>query len=104
ALRILESEAIPTLLVKEETSSRHTRAYPARALQEAIANAVVHRDYQLRDPVQIKILPDHIEVLSFPGPTRPVSAEQIEKRSIRVPARNRRLHDLLRGVGLVEHL
>lgn len=41
--------------------------YPWRAVQEAIANAVVHRDYEVsRTPVSIKMFDDRLEILS-PG-------------------------------------
>ena len=40
--------------------------YPVRALQEAIINAIVHRDYQIPQPIRITVFSDRIEVLS-PG-------------------------------------
>jgi predicted HTH transcriptional regulator len=40
--------------------------YPVRALQEAVINAIVHRDYQIPQPIRITVFSDRIEVLS-PG-------------------------------------
>lgn len=40
--------------------------YPIRALQEAVINAVVHRDYELSDPIRITVFADRIEIRS-PG-------------------------------------
>jgi predicted HTH transcriptional regulator len=40
--------------------------YPIRALQEAVVNAIVHRDYQSPQPIRITVFSDRIEVLS-PG-------------------------------------
>ena len=40
--------------------------YPIRALQEAVINALVHRDYELPDPVRITVFSDRIEIRS-PG-------------------------------------
>jgi predicted HTH transcriptional regulator len=40
--------------------------YPVRALQEAVINALVHRDYELADPIRITVFGDRIEVKS-PG-------------------------------------
>jgi predicted HTH transcriptional regulator len=40
--------------------------YPMRALQEAVVNAIVHRDYELNDPIRITVFSDRIEVKS-PG-------------------------------------
>jgi hypothetical protein len=40
--------------------------YPLRALQEALINAVVHRDYEITEPIRITIFFDRIEIRS-PG-------------------------------------
>lgn len=40
--------------------------YPRRALQEAVVNAIVHRDYELDQPVRITVFSDRIEINS-PG-------------------------------------
>lgn len=39
---------------------------PERALYEALANALMHRDYALQGPVQINLYPTHIDLIS-PG-------------------------------------
>jgi predicted HTH transcriptional regulator len=40
--------------------------YPIRALQEAVINAIVHRDYEISEPNRITVFADRIEVRS-PG-------------------------------------
>lgn len=40
--------------------------YPIRALQEAVINAIVHRDYEMPEPIRITVFSDRIEILS-PG-------------------------------------
>ncbi len=40
--------------------------YPIRALQEAVVNAIVHRDYEIAEPIRITIFRDRIEIRS-PG-------------------------------------
>ena len=40
--------------------------YPVRALQEALINAIVHRDYEIAEPVRVTIFSDRIEIQS-PG-------------------------------------
>ena len=40
--------------------------YPKRALQEAVVNAIVHRDYEINDPIRITAFLDRIEIRS-PG-------------------------------------
>jgi predicted HTH transcriptional regulator len=51
----------------DKTSARLNQVkYPVRALQEAVINAIVHRDYQIPSPIRITVFSDRIEVLS-PG-------------------------------------
>jgi predicted HTH transcriptional regulator len=40
--------------------------YPMRALQEAVINAIVHRDYEVPEPIRITVFADRIEIKS-PG-------------------------------------
>ena len=38
--------------------------------EEAVVNAVYHRGYDVREPVEIRIMHDELVVLSYPGPFR----------------------------------
>lgn len=40
--------------------------YPIRALQEAVINAIVHRNYEIPEPIRITVFADRIEIMS-PG-------------------------------------
>ncbi len=42
--------------------------YPYQAIEEALVNAVYHKSYEMPEPVEVRIEPDHIEILSYPGP------------------------------------
>lgn len=51
----------------EKTSPEPNRVkYPMRALQEAVVNCIVHRDYEVEQPVRITVFSDRIEFYS-PG-------------------------------------
>ena len=78
--------------------------YPYQAFEEAVVNALYHRDYQEREPVEITIEPTHVDILSYAGPDRSISAEAI-KAARKLKARryrNRRLGDFLKELGLTE--
>ena len=42
-----------------------------------VVNAVYHRGYDVREPVEIRIMHDELVVLSYPGPDRSVRLEQL---------------------------
>ncbi len=84
--------------------SDKTYNYPYQALEEAVVNALYHRDYQEREPVDISVEPTHIDILSYAGPDRSISAESI-KAAKKLKARryrNRRLGDFLKELDLTE--
>lgn len=67
-------------------------------MEEAVVNALYHRDYKVREPVEITIEPDKISILSYSGPDRSISITAIkEARSlISRRYRNRRLGEFLK--------
>lgn len=78
--------------------------YPFQAFEESVVNALYHRDYQEREPVEITVEPTHIDILSYSGPDRSITAEAI-KAAQKLKARryrNRRLGDFLKELDLTE--
>lgn len=51
----------PTVSVKRDDGRHDYPAYSVRALQEAVVNAVVHRDYAAPSQIIIQLFPDRIE-------------------------------------------
>lgn len=78
--------------------------YPYQAFEEAVVNALYHRNYQEREPVEITIEPDRVEILSHSGPDRSISDEMIKaaRRLKTRKYRNRRLGDFLKELDLSE--
>jgi ATP-dependent DNA helicase RecG len=51
----------------DKTNSKPNQVkYPIRALQEAVINAIVHRNYEIPEPIRITVFVDRIEIMS-PG-------------------------------------
>jgi ATP-dependent DNA helicase RecG len=77
--------------------------YPYIAIEEAIVNAVYHKSYERENPVEIQILPDKIEILSFPGPLPPVDNKMLKKeRVVAREYRNRKIGGFLKELKLTE--
>ena len=79
-------------------------SYPFGAIEEAVGNAVHHRSYELREPTKIYLQEDRLEIISYPGPVPGLQPEHFEAGASPppVPARNRRIGELLKELGLVE--
>ena len=96
--------------LKETVVKRPERAeadrfwnYPYAAVEEAIVNAVYHRSYEIREPVEVRITPEELSVLSFPGPDRSVGIEDLRAgRAVSRRYRNRRIGEFLKELDLAE--
>lgn len=81
-------------------------SYPLRALRETLVNAVYHRSHQpdAPDPTKVHLYPDRIEATSYPGPAPGIEPEHLAPgaAAAAVPARNRRIGELLKELDLAE--
>ena len=80
--------------------------YPHIALREALVNAVYHRGYDrdIVEPTKVYLYPDRIEVISYPGPVSGIDEDHLVPGGSvpPVPARNRRIGELLKELKLAE--
>lgn len=89
--------------VPDRAEAQRCFNYPYAALEEALANAVYHKGYDVREPIEVRVLPDRIEVLSYPGADRSISIEGLKHfKAITRRYRNRRVGDFLKELHLTE--
>ena len=63
--RVIELLNAQSYTVFDKISSKPNQIkYPLRALQEAVVNAIVHRDYEMPEPNRITVFSDRIEIRS----------------------------------------
>ena len=96
---------LPTEIRKipDQAEARHIAAWPHDAVEEALVNAVHHRGYEEYDPIKVEILPDCLRVISYPGPMPGFSlTEEVPVQGRTIPARNRRIAELLKDLELAE--
>jgi ATP-dependent DNA helicase RecG len=105
ALRYLESNVIRERVVKHKDRAESTRTfnYPFPAVEEAVVNAVYHRSYEQREPVEVRVNPDGIEVVSYPGPDASIRPEALNGDKIVARRyRNRRIGEFMKELDLTE--
>ncbi len=77
--------------------------FPYAAIEEAIVNAVYHRSYEVREPIEVRITPEDFVVLSFPGPDRSIRMESLRAgKAVSRCYRNRRIGEFLKELDMTE--
>ena len=92
-------------VIKHPDKAEATRVsnFPYEAIEEAVVNAVYHRSYEEQEPIEVRISPQEIVVLSYPGPDRSVRLDQLRLgRAIPRRYRNRRIGEFLKELDLTE--
>ncbi len=104
-LSYLRTNIVKSKVIKfaDRAEAKTIYNYPYAALEEALANAVYHRNYELREPIELRILPDKIEIISYNGVDPSIKQSDFEKGVIRVRRyRNRRIGEFLKELELTE--
>lgn len=105
ALGYLKNQFVTEYVRKLPDQAEADRYYnvPYAALEEALVNAVYHRSYEEREPVEVRITSDEVTILSFPGPDISINMEALQAgRSVARRYRNRRIGEFLKELELCE--
>lgn len=105
ALQFIKNSIVTKKIVKnaDKAESDWVFNYPYAALEEALANAVYHRAYDIREPIEVRVEQEMIEIVSFPGPDRSVTQEGLKRYKVSNRRyRNRRIGDILKELHLTE--
>lgn len=87
----------------DRAEAPHVFNYPYKALEEALVNAVYHRGYDVREPIEVRVNPASIEILSYPGPDPSIRPEALKgERILSRRYRNRRIGEFLKELDLTE--
>lgn len=87
----------------QEAEAERFWNFPYDALEEAVINAVYHRSYEIREPIEVRITSEELSVLSFPGPDRSVRMSDLRQgKAVSRRYRNRRIGEFLKELDLTE--
>jgi ATP-dependent DNA helicase RecG len=105
ALDFIQRNYITETVIKHPDRAEATRVvnFPYAAIEEALANAIYHRSYEEREPVEVRISAEELVVLSYPGPDRSVRLKQLRAgRALSRRYRNRRIGEFLKELDITE--
>jgi ATP-dependent DNA helicase RecG len=105
ALRHIKNNYIAERILKIPGQAEASRFfnYPYEAIEEALVNAVYHRSYEIRDPIEVRINRTSINVVSHPGPDPSIKDVDIEAgKLVSRRYRNRRIGEFLKELEFTE--
>jgi ATP-dependent DNA helicase RecG len=104
-LNFLKDKLVKEKVIKpaDKAESIRIASYPYQAIEETLVNAFYHRDYQQREPIEIRIYPNSIVFINHGGPDRSIRLESFNSGQVRNRRyRNRRLGEFLKELELTE--
>lgn len=105
ALQYIQNSVIQEHVIKLPNVAEAQRFfnYPYAAIEESLSNAVYHKGYDVREPIEVRVLPDRIEIVSHPGADRSITAEGLRTYHVfNRRYRNRRIGEFLKEMHLTE--
>ncbi len=105
ALSYIQRNFLRETVIKHPDRAEATRVwnFPYAAIEEALVNAVYHRSYEEREPIEVRISNEELVILSFPGPDRSIRLEDFQAgRAVSRRYRNRRLGEFLKELDMTE--
>jgi ATP-dependent DNA helicase RecG len=105
ALRYVQNEVVVEKVIKlpDRPEAKRFFNYPLAAIEEALVNALYHRGYDSPEPVEVRVNPDRIEIVSYPGPDPSIRPEHLRDELVVARRyRNRRIGEFFKELELTE--
>lgn len=105
ALSYIKAVVIKEKIIKHSDTEVSDRVFnfPYEAIEEALANAVYHKNYEIREPIEVRIFLDKIEIISYNGVDPSLKQSDFDNNTVKVRRyRNRRIGNFLKELGLTE--
>lgn len=96
-------DKLPNLLDRNRMQRQEFPALPFEMVREAVANALIHRDYSIEGgKCQVMVTPDAVIVRSPGLPPPPITLDQLQRFTAPMLSRNPGLHFVFARMGMAE--
>lgn len=97
------NEKLPSIIDRSHMQRNTRSAMPFELIREAVVNALVHRDYEIKgSKCQLVVTPDTINIKSPGEPLSPITLEQLKNFKAPMLSRNPELHYVFSQMDLAE--
>ena len=97
------SDKLPSVIDRSRMRRETRSALPFEMVREAVINALIHRDYDIRGAkCQLMVNEDAVTIMSPGAPPPPITLEQLQSFNAPMLSRNPVLHYVFSHMGLAE--
>ena len=87
-----------------QIENRQIANYPFIAIEELVANAIVHNNYENGKPIQIYVSEKQINIVNYNRPLPPLSLKDLNERNVfnERDTENPEIRDMFKSLGIIE--
>lgn len=105
-IEYINDHFLNTLTLREDSEANNRRLsnYPFTAVEELVANALVHNNYENGKPIQIYISEKQINIVNYNKPLPPLKISDLNDRSFfnERDTENPEIRDMFKQLGIIE--
>lgn len=106
ALRFIEDTFIRVITVREDNVAINKKVsnFPFKAIEELLANAIVHKNYEEGKTVQVYVTDEDINIINYNKPLPPITLVDLNNRTIfkERDSVNPEIRDMFKDLGIIE--
>lgn len=106
SLKYIEDYFIRTITLREDNTpiNKKISNFPFKAVEELLANAIVHKNYEEYKTVQVYITNEEINIINYNKPLPPITLEDLNTRTIfkERDSVNPEIRDMFKDLGIIE--
>ncbi len=107
AMKYIENNFIRVLVLRKENEAINHKIYnfPFKAVEELLANAIVHKDYETNRTIQIYITKNNINIVNYNKPLPPITLDDLNNKNIFIErdSINPEIRTMFKNLGIIEN-
>lgn len=106
ALKYIEDTFIRTITLRDDETAINKKVsnFPFKAVEELLANAIVHKNYEERKTIQVYITNYEINIINYNKPLPPITLEDLNNKTMFMErdSVNPEIRDMFKKLGIIE--
>ena len=106
ALKYIDDTFIRTITLREDNVAKNKKIsnFPFKAVEELLANAIVHKNYEEGKTIQVYITNEEINIINYNKPLPPLTLKDLNNRRLfkERDTVNPEIRDMFKELGIIE--